>query len=124
MSDESLGIEPVTAEQRDQLEASPEASAEMELFNASQRCFNNHRIASLKHSKTLLAAMGTVTADLLEVQALVALAVRNQLRLTPGSVEEVGKVTPLIDMQVRLARQIAQLSQIESRESKPDSPDH
>jgi cell division protein ZapA (FtsZ GTPase activity inhibitor) len=99
-----------------------EAEEADEIFDKSIRCFSEHRIQSLSNRNTLMAAIGTVTADLLEVQAFLAKAIRNQMRSEPIMLDELDKLSPPIDLQIRLTKQISQLAHIEIRGSRNESP--
>jgi len=66
------------------------------------------------------AALRAISADLMEIEVHVAEAIRDAVVLTPMTCEAIEEYSPSIDLVLRLAKQISQVSQLEMRSSQLD----
>jgi hypothetical protein len=81
----------------------------------------DYRANKFGTSSSRNAALRTISADLMEVEAYLAQAVRDEMDSGPLTVDELDTVEPAVDMMTRLAKQITQLAKLESQ-SRPSYP--
>jgi hypothetical protein len=82
-----------------------------------QRIFD-HRVEAQAEPNTLIACLAGVNSDLLDTELIVAERLREKLAASGGSLEAIERYRPLMDMMLRLSKQIMQLTQIEQRSRK------
>lgn len=79
-----------------------------------QRIFE-HRATALEEVDPLVACLAGVTSDLLDMQLVIGERVRQNLSAEGGSLDVIERNEKVIDLQLRFAKQIAQLAQLERR---------
>jgi hypothetical protein len=79
---------------------------------------HDHRVDTRDSPTARTIALRGVCSDLMEVEAYVAEALRDAVTATPLTTENIEQsFSPSIDLVIRLARQISQMSQLEIRAS-------
>jgi hypothetical protein len=109
--------EPIAEETTDQsppdggAEQAPDCAAPLDpLYEQRHKRILQFRAESMLRSNSALACVGAVCSDLLDIQQPVGEAARQQVR---SSLDGIEYAAPVIDLNLRLAKQIAQLTQIE-----------
>lgn len=83
------------------------------------RCIDAHRTDG-HDNPSRTAALRAVSADLMEIEVHVTEAIRGAVVITPMTCETIEEYSPSIDLVLRLAKQISQVSQLEMRSSQLD----
>lgn len=86
-------------------------------FEEQLKRIDNHRAATRQktHLLTLTAALRGLNSDLLVVEACIAQILQRVILGGMFTLQDLAEVAPAIDLQIRMARQIAQISQLEMR---------
>ncbi len=77
------------------------------------RQIHEHRAGPHDNPNTLTAVLRNVDTDLMEIEAYVAKAIRDAVTVTPMTAENINEYSASIDLVIRLAKQIAQMTQLE-----------
>lgn len=85
---------------------------------ARLRLVELHRQNSLAELNSTRAILGTISADLAVAEAHLAEALRERLAGCPANIDEVAKYSDSIDLILRLAKQLAQLTQVDHKIAK------
>ncbi len=78
----------------------------------------DHRIEAQNEPSTITSCLAGVNSDLLDTELVVAETLRQGLAQNGTSLEAIERHSELIDMLLRLSKQIAQVTQLEQRSRK------
>ena len=86
-------------------------------FEERLKRIDNHRASTRQktHLLTLIAGLRGVNSDLLAVEACIAQILQREILGGMFTMEDLAEIAPAIDLQIRMAKQIAQFSQLEMR---------
>lgn len=84
-----------------------------------QRIFD-HRVEAQEEPNTMIACLAGVNSDLFDTELVIAETLRQGLTAGGGSLETIERHQSLIDLILRLSKQIAQVTQLEQRARKDD----
>ncbi len=79
-----------------------------------QRIFD-HRVEAQEDPHTIIACLAGVNSDLMDTELIVGETLRQGLAASGGTLESIERHQPLIDLVLRLSKQITQVAQIEQR---------
>ena len=85
--------------------------------NRRQRIFD-HRVEAQEEPNTMIACLAGVNSDLFDTELVIAETLRQGLTASGGSLETIERHQSLIDLMLRLSKQIAQVTQLEQRARK------
>lgn len=88
-----------------------------EYSSRQQRIFD-HRVEAQEEPNTMIACLAGVNSDLFDTELIVAETLRQGLSASGGSLETIERHGPLIDLMLRLSKQITQVTQLEQRARK------
>jgi hypothetical protein len=77
-----------------------------------------HRQDRLDDPDSLTVVLRDALADLMEIEASTADALRGAILICPMSAENIDDYAPMIDLILRLSKQISQTTQLQMRSSK------
>jgi hypothetical protein len=82
------------------------------------KSINDHRVDTQDSPTARTAALRGICADLMEIEAHIAEALRDSLATTAMMAENIDEFSPAIDLVLRLSKQITQATQLEMRSAK------
>ncbi len=91
----------------------PSGDDPTELREARRRRLDEYRKFALKEKNLLCANLAMANADLMETCLHLGEAINGRLSRNPGSLEQIQKVAPTIEMYLRVARQVDRLAQLD-----------
>jgi hypothetical protein len=86
-------------------------------YDRRRRRIFDHRIEAQNEPSTISACLAGVNSDLLDTELIIAETLRQGLTEN-GSLEAIERHADLIDMLLRVTKQIAQVTQLEQRSRK------
>jgi len=88
-----------------------------------QRIFD-HRVQAQEEPNTMIACLAGVNSDLLDTELIVAETLPQGLAAGGGSLETISRYESLIDLTLRLSKQIALVTQLEQRARRDGGEGH
>lgn len=87
-------------------------------YEHRRRRIFDHRVDAQADPDTMIACLAGVNSDLLDTELIVAENLRQGLSESGGSLETIERHAGLINLMLRLSKQIAQITQLEHRSRK------
>lgn len=97
---------------------SPETISFDAAYSSRQQRIFDHRVQAQEEPNTMIACLAGVNSDLFDTELIVAETLRQGLAANGGSLETIERYGSLIDLTLRLSKQITQVTQLEQRARK------
>lgn len=102
--------------------AAPSEAGEASMLEETQNRIREHRLQSLENVVPLQAALGVMAADLFVSGTFTAKIRRDEFTAGSTSLDELGALAAVpLDLQIRLAKQIVQLTQLSRQIARDDN---
>ena len=87
-------------------------------YDSRRQRIYDHRVEAQAEPNTMIACLAGVNSDLFDTELIVAETLRQGLAASGGSLETIERYGPLIELTLRLSKQITQVTQLEQRARK------
>ena len=124
--------EAVVAHEPPQAECSPPSGLESgttttpgidQAFERRRQRILDHRLEALENPDTLMACISGVNSDMLDCELKVSEIFRQVIGADGASIDELERHAGLIDLLLRLSKQVTQLSQLELSARRKEKPE-
>ena len=87
-------------------------------YDSRRRRIFDHRVEAQNESNTMISCLAGVNSDLLDTELVLAEVLRQGFSEDGGSLETIERHAELIDLLLRVSKQITQVTQLEQRSRK------